>query len=315
MTQDTRPSDQISRISAPVEPPHTYVDAPPPAPAGGGGYDGGRGGRGGRRRYLQRDLTSGSIPKNLAFLAWPQIVEGLLNVFDQMWHLFLAGQGFGYHAIAGIGTAQQVVQLMRTGRMGLDTAMRAMIARAIGAGDVTLARHIAWQAFSVNFVLAMFVTTIGVLFTELMLRTLGISNEVIAQAAGYMRWQFIGTLALSGRMATGAALQAGGDAVTPMKATTTARIIDIALSPILMFGWLGTPEFGVAGVAVANLIGQAIGMLINVEALATGRGNSRLHLSLREYRFDGRLCWRLIRLGLPATVNSIERSAAQVILL
>jgi Na+-driven multidrug efflux pump len=100
-----------------------------------------------------------------------------------------------------------------------------------------------------------------------------------------------------------------------MKATTTARIIDILLSPVLMFGWLGSPEFGVAGVAIANLVGQGVGAIFNLEALATGRGNSRLHLSLREYRFDPKLSWRLVRLGLPATVNSIERSAAQVILL
>jgi putative MATE family efflux protein len=312
MAQDRRPSDQISRVSAGVEPPPpTYVDAPPPAPVEAVGLGGGRGG--GRRRYLARDLTTGSIPKNLASMAWPQVIEGLLNVVDQMWALFLAGQGFGFRAIAGIGSAQQVVQLMRTGRMGLDTAMRAMIARAVGAGDLPLARHVAWQAFTVNTVLALFVTAIGVLFTEVMLQALGISDAVIAQAAGYMRWQFIGTFALSGRMATGAALQAGGDAVTPMKATTTARVIDFVLAPVLMFGLFGVPAFGVAGAALANLIGQAAGFVINVYALGSGR--SRLHMTLREYRFDPRLSWRLMRLGLPATVNSIERSVAQVILL
>jgi putative MATE family efflux protein len=267
----------------------------------------------GRRRFIARDLTTGSVPKNLAFLAWPQVVEGLLNVFDQVWDLFLAGQGFGFRAIAGIGSAQQVVQLARTGRMGLDTAMRAMIARAVGAGDRSLARHVAQQAFTVNFLLAIVITTLGILFTEAMLRTLGISDAVIAEAAGYMRWQFAGTLALTARMATGSALQATGDAVTPMKATTTARVVDLILAPILMFGLIGAPEFGVAGVAVANLLGQTLGAAINIYNLTTGR--SGLHVTLAGYHFDPKLIWRLVRLGAPATINSIERSAAQVILL
>jgi putative MATE family efflux protein len=266
-----------------------------------------------RGPYVGRDLTTGSVPRNLFTLAWPQVVEGLLNVVDQVWDLFLAGQGFGFRAIAGIGSAQQVVQLARTGRMGLDTAMRAMIARAVGAGDRALARHIAQQAFTVNALLALLVTGLGVLFTEAMLRALGISDAVIAEAASYMRWQFAGTLALTARMATGAALQASGDAVTPMKATTAARLIDLALAPILMFGWLGAPAFGVAGVAVANLIGQSLGAGINVRNLATGR--SGLHVTLAGYHFDPKLIWRLVRIGAPATINSIERSAAQVILL
>jgi putative MATE family efflux protein len=272
-------------------------------------------GRQGPRRgaSAERDLTNGSVPKNLASLAWPQFVEGVLNVFDQVWDLFLAGQGFGFRAIAGIGSAQQVVQLARTGRMGIDTAMRAMIARAIGAGDIELAKHIAMQAFAVNLSFALFITTVGVIFTEVMLQALGISDAVIDQAAGYMRWQFIGTVALTSRMMTGAALQAAGDTVTPMKATMVARLIDLALSPVLMFGLLGMPEFGVAGVAVSNCIGQAIGASINIYNLSSGR--ARLTLSWRDYHFDPRVTMRLIRLATPATINSVERSTAQVVLL
>jgi putative MATE family efflux protein len=123
----------------------------------------------------------------------------------------------------------------------------------------------------------------------------------------------VGTLALTARMMTGGALQAGGDAVTPMYATTTARVIDLALSPLLMFGLLGSPEYGVAGVAIANLIGQAVGAVINIRNLWVGK--SRLQISLHGYRFDPALSWRIIRLGAPATVNSIERSVAQVLLL
>jgi Na+-driven multidrug efflux pump len=61
------------------------------------------------------------------------------------------------------------------------------------------------------------------------------------------------------------------------------------------------------------LIGQSLGAVINVRNLATGR--SGLHVTLAGYHFDPRLIGRLVRIGAPATINSIERSAAQVILL
>jgi hypothetical protein len=124
---------------------------------GGSGGDGvgedasfGSGGRGRRSLYATRDLTQGSVPKTLFFLGWPQVVEGLLNVVDQMADLFWAGRGVGSKAIAGLGVAQSYTQLIMTGRQGLDAGMQAMIARAIGAGRVGLANHVALQAFTLT---------------------------------------------------------------------------------------------------------------------------------------------------------------------
>ena len=110
----------------------------PPAPGATaeptvGPVDGtGRQGRARSSRF-DRNLTEGSIPRNLWFLAWPQIIEGVLNVLDQMVDLFWAGRGFGSKAIAGIGVAQNYTGFIMTGRQGLDTGMQAMVSRAIGA--------------------------------------------------------------------------------------------------------------------------------------------------------------------------------------
>ena len=64
--------------------------------------------RGGRRSaYATRDLTTGSIPRNLLFLAWPATVNGSLRMVDQLADLVWAGF-FGSLAIAGLGVAQQM---------------------------------------------------------------------------------------------------------------------------------------------------------------------------------------------------------------
>jgi len=262
-------------------------------------------------RRTPRDLTNGSIPKNLFHLAWPQSLEGILNVFDQVWDLFLAGQGFGFRGIAGIGVAQQYVQLFRTSRMGVDVAMRAMIARAIGAGDIRLANHVAFQGFTVSMIFSVGITIFGLIFTDVLLRAVGISHELVAEAANYMRWQFVASAMNGIRVMTGSSLQAAGDTLTPMKATMVARLIDLVLSPVLMFGWAG-PEFGLAGAAVANAISQSVSSTMNIRSLAIG--SSRLHMRLSEYRFDLKLILRLIRLASPASINSVERAASQMLL-
>ncbi len=259
-----------------------------------------------------RDLTTGSIPKNLWWLAWPQIVEGVLNVVDQIVDIIWAGL-ISVSTIAGVGIAQTFRQLTMTGRMGLDTAMRAQVARAIGAGDTRLANHLVLQGFTLSGSFTITMATIGVIFTVPFMRVLGIGEEVVDAASGYVRLQFVGFAGLALRQMSGAALQAAGDAITPMKATTLTRAGHIVMSPFFIFGWVFFPQLGIEGAALADVIAQFFGAVWNFSVLF--RGTSRLHLTLKGYRPDFPVLWRTTKIGLPASISGMERSTAQLVML
>jgi putative MATE family efflux protein len=277
-----------------------------------GGQRRGSGGVRRRSAYATRDLTTGSIPRNLFFIAWPQFIEGLLRVVDQMADLVWAGF-LGTQAIAGLGVAQQYTGLSRTSRQGVDVAQRAMISRAIGMGDQALANHIVFQAWNLTLIFGAVMVLIGVVFTEPMLRLLGISEEVIAVGAPYMRLHFIGSLTQSFQQVSGHALAAAGDTLSLMKSTTITRVAHLALSPLFVFGLLGFPEMGVAGAALGNIISHGLGAALLFWILF--RGTSRLHVRLGEWRFDGPMMWRMIKLGWPAAINGMERSVAQLVMI
>jgi putative MATE family efflux protein len=128
----------------------------------------------------------------------------------------------------------------------------------------------------------------------------------------YMRIQFIGMAGMAFRMMSGAALQASGDTVTPMKATTVTRLIHIGLSPALVFGWGPLPAMALAGAATANVLSQFVGAGMNFRALFLG--TSRLHLTLTGYKPDFPLLWQIIRTGMPASITQAERNFASLIL-
>ena len=279
----------------------------PRGPGGGGGRRGGRGGR----RWRDRDLTSGSIPRNLYSIAWPQAVEGVMRVIDQMMDLVWAGF-LGTRAIAGIGVAQQYTQMAWTSRQGIDTAQRAMVSRAIGRGDTALAEHVVFQCATVTMVFFVIIATIGVVFTVPMLQILGVSDAVIAQAAPYMRIQFLGQGVIGLQQLSGHALAASGDVMTPMRATLVARAVKILLSPALVFGFFFVPEIGLAGAALATLFANGIGLVINGRALFSDQ--SKIHLRLANYRFDPAMIRQILKIAVPAAVNGAERSMAQLIL-
>ena len=119
------------------------------------------------------------------------------------------------------------------------------------------------------------------LFTEHMLRVVGLSDSVVEQAAGYMRFQFVAMAMVGYHRLSGGALQASGDSITPLKAATVTRIAHLVISPLLIFGWLGFPDMGLTGAAIARLVAEFLGIGMNFYALMNG--TSRLRIRFRDY--------------------------------
>lgn len=277
-----------------------------------------RRGRGGRSARITKDLTVGSVPGNLWFLAWPQIIEGVLNVSDQLADYFWAGRYVGLVAVAGLGAAQSYMMLLMTIRQGLDIAMKAMVSRAYGMGNVAMANQVVLQALTLTVIFVFGVALLGVMFTSTLLQLIGVSESVIDVTTVYMQIHFLGFGLVGIRMVAGAALQASGDVITPMKATTLTRILSLTAAPILMFGGIPFtnisffPGMGIPGLALSAALGNLAGIAVNCYALFTG--TSRLKLTLRGYRPNLPIIIQLIKIGWPAALTTAERSISQLIL-
>jgi putative MATE family efflux protein len=275
----------------------------------GGGGGPGMGGPGGGWR--DRDLTNGSIPKNLWGMAWPQATEGVLRVVDQILDLVWAGF-LGTPHIAGIGVAQQYTQTAWTARQGIDTAQRAMVSRAVGMGNMALAQLAVFQAATVTAIFWVLIASVGIFFTEPLLHLLAVPDSVIDEAVPYMRLQFMGQGFMGFQQLFAHALMASGDPITPMKAHIVSRVLHGVLSPFFVFGFFFFPELGISGAALAAIIGNSVALGIVARSLFSG--HSRLHLKWSEYRIDRRLIWQIVRIGTPAAINGAERSVAQLLI-
>ena len=143
------------------------------------------------RERRRQDLTTGSVPKNLWRLSWPQSVEGIFNALDQMADLFWAGHVIGFHAIGGIGVAQAYAHLITMARTGLDVGMQSMIARAVGARDFALATHVALQAFTLTVLISVLIAAAGLALSGPLLDLVGVSDGVATATLTYLQRQFI----------------------------------------------------------------------------------------------------------------------------
>jgi len=219
----------------------------------------------------------------------------------------------GSAPIAGVGIAGIAVMAVSSIRMGLSTGTRAMIARFIGAGDFRGANHVAQQAFVISGAFSIFLALIGILLSETIMTLMGVEPEVVTEGATYMRIMFVGSLSMSFRFMTDGIMQASGDSVTPMKIAIFFRIFHIVLCPFLIFGWWIFPRLDVSGAALTNVISQSVGLGISFWVLFSGR--SRLRPTLKQFRLDGDIIWRVVKIGIPSSVMGTSRSFGHLLLI
>jgi putative MATE family efflux protein len=259
-----------------------------------------------------RDWTKGSIFRNLLSLSWPMVTSNSLNMLGPTIDMIWVGR-LGSSSIAGVGVSGMVVMLANALMMGLFIGLRAMVARFIGAGDTNEANHVAQQAFIISIVISIVMAGIGILFAEPILLLLGVGSDVVSEGAPYLRINFVGMVTMSFQRITEYTMQASGDSVRPMWVSIFYRLFHIALCPFLIFGWWFFPRLGVSGAAITSILSQGLGAGIGIWFLYSGR--TRLRLTFRNLHIDFKMIWRLLKIGLPASMTAMERSLGNLILM
>jgi len=155
-------------------------------------------------------------------------------------------------------------------------------------------------------------TAAGVIFAEPILGLFGLEPDVIAEGAVYMRIMFAGWVTIACHWLVYGLMQSSGDTITPMKIVLFVMCIHLVLGPFLVLGWWIFPRLGVGGAAIANIAAEGLGLFVCLWVLFTGR--TRLHLTLADFRPDFSIMWRILKIGLPACVMSVQRSLGGLVL-
>ena len=128
-----------------------------------------------------------------------------------------------------------------------------------------------------------------------------------------MRIMFVGSITMAFRTMSESIMQSSGDSVTPMKIAIFFRIFHVVLCPFLVLGWWIFPSLGVSGAALTNVISQSLGLALGLWVLFSGQ--TRLRLTLSNFRLDPGSIWRIVKIGIPASIMGTERSLGHLVLM
>jgi putative MATE family efflux protein len=264
----------------------------------------------GKSGMMNRDWTKGNIIQNILLLSWPMIVLGALYTANLILELVWVGR-LGAASIAGVGVAGIVVLLVGTIRSGLGAGERAMVARLVGGSDIVSATHVAGQSFVISAFYGAVMIVIGVFFIEPIFNLFGLEVHAAAEGVIYLQIVLIGWFTEAFWLSSLYVMQSSGDTITPMKVAIIIRVVNMVICPFLVLGWWVFPKLGVTGAAIAYIFTTALGMVLTLWFLFTGK--TRLRLTLKDFYPDLKTIGNLLKIGIPSSVMGLGKAFGDLV--
>lgn len=255
------------------------------------------------------DIVEGVIWKQLLIFFFPILLgtffQQLYNTVDAV----VVGQFVGKEALAAVGgTTGTLTNLLVGFFTGLASGATVVISQFFGAQKSEEVGRAVHTAVALSLAVGAAFTAAGVAFSPLALRAMGTPEAIMGNAVTYIRVYFAGILfPLIYNMGAGI-LRAVGDSRRPLYFLIVCCAANLALDVLLV----AVLKMGVLGAALATLISQAISAGLVIWTLL--RTDSAYHLNPREIRFTGPILRDIVRIGLPAGLQSVMYSASNIII-
>lgn len=256
-----------------------------------------------RAEALPPSKPQQSLQRRVLELAAPVIGENLLQTLLGVVDTILVA-GLGAVALAGVGSALQVIFVLIGALTALSVGASVLVAQAYGAGDLRAASRYAQQSLVWSVVISIPVAILGLLFSVPILSLFGLEADVTHVAAEYLHVTLGTVTAILVLLIGGGVLRGAGDSRTPMLITAFANILNVALAYTLIYGHFGLPALGAVGSAWATFLSRLVGALILVWVLFRGRNGVRIGLGF-SWRPQVHVAREVLRIGLPAAVEEM----------
>lgn len=233
-------------------------------------------------------LVNMSLPIMISML-----VQALYNIVDS---IFVAQ--ISENALTAVSLAFPVQNLMISIAVGTGAGTNALLSRSLGEGNFRKANDVATNSIFLGLLSFVTFLLLGLMFSRYYYVTQTTDMEIIGYGVSYLSIVCIGSIGKFMQIVFERLLQATGKTFYTMITQGTGAIINIILDPILIFGLLGMPKMGVAGAAIATVIGQVVAAIMAV--IFNIKVNKDLNLNVRGFRPQGDIIGEIYKVGVPS---------------
>ncbi|MBQ2663705.1 MAG: MATE family efflux transporter [Clostridia bacterium] len=259
----------------------------------------------------------GTMPINklLISMALPMVismlVQAMYNIVDSIFVSRLSE-----NALTAVSMAFPMQSLMFSVAAGIGVGMNALLSRSLGQKNFKAANKAAMNGMFLEAIGAFLFILVGIFLVEPFFRIQTDNPEIIDLGISYTRLCMVLCFGIYGQFTFERILQSTGRTFYTMITQLVGAVINIILDPIMIFGLLGFPKLGVAGAALATVIGQifaaAIAFILNKKK------NPDVQLEFKGFRPENHYIKTILAVGIPsiimASVGSVMTFGMNLIL-
>lgn len=261
-----------------------------------------------KAKKVNTNMLEGPLLGNIIFYTIPIILTGVLQLLFNAADLIIVGRYCGSISVAAVGASGAITNLIVNLFIGFSVGTSVAVAHALGAKDSKEIHRAVHTAIPTAIVSGVIITIIGVCFSKTFLQMMNTPENVLPLSATYMQIYFAGTIFMMIYNFCASILRAAGDTKSPLIFLVIAGVVNVGLNIIFVTQF----DMNVAGVALATTISQAVSAVLVLITLMRRDDDCRLTLS--KMRFYKPQLMKIIRIGLPAGIQSSLFSISNVII-
>ena len=261
-----------------------------------------------KQNKYEIDMCNGPLTDKMLTFAIPLILSGILQLLFNAADVVVVGRFAGKEALAAVGSTSSLINLLVNVFIGLSVGTNVLVARYFGAGQKKELCEIVHTAIMTALLSGVLLVVLGCVLAEPALQLMGTPDDVINLSVLYMRIYFCGMPAMMVYNFGSAILRAVGDTKRPLYYLSFAGIVNVVLNLIFVIVF----HMGVAGVALATIISQALSAYLVLRCLMETESDYKLNL--KELVIRKTYLLKMIQIGVPAGLQGALFSVSNVLI-
>lgn len=251
----------------------------------------------------------------LVFLV-PMVLSNILQGLSGTLNGIYIGQMLGTHALAAVSGMFPIVFFFISLIIGLGAGASVLIGQAWGAREPHKVKAIAGTAITLGVLIGLVAAVAGTVFAREAMVALGTPADVLDDAVSYARMMMLFMPLLLVFILLTQLLRGVSDTVSPLLALLLSTTVGLALTPLLIKGWLGLPPLGIRSAALAGFVSTAVALaFLALRLRRLGHVLAPDRALLHALKLDKAILGKVLRIGLPTGLQMVVISLSELVIL
>ena len=246
---------------------------------------------------MEKNLTTGSVFKNILFFSLPYLLSYFLQTLYGMADLFIIGQFEGVASTTAVSIGSQVMHMLTVMIVGLAMGSTVSIGQAVGAGDRKKAASGIGNTVTLFMCLSVVLTVALLIFVRPVVTIMSTPEAAVSGTIEYLTICFIGIPFITAYNIISSIFRGLGDSKSPMCFIAVACVANIALDYLFM----GALHLGPSGAALGTTLSQAVSVIIALVVIR--RHSGALAVKKSDFQPARPVMARLLRIGVPIAMQ------------